>query len=104
MQFRSMPEQAVYERAWLFRREFGYGFVQWYENGSQQGQDKVCPFLFVDNGEMISGACAFHWIDQRFVRGRLGDSGTAKRPCRCATRLVDELGLAGAAVSKVRHP
>ena len=53
--------KAVYERARLFRREFGYDFVQWNENGLDWGPDKERAFLFTDDRHVIAGACAFRW-------------------------------------------
>jgi hypothetical protein len=52
--------KAVYARP--FRREFGYDFIQWYENGPEEGPDKARAFLFVDAQSVIAGACAFHWM------------------------------------------
>ncbi|MCM5689772.1 C2H2-type zinc finger protein [Sinorhizobium meliloti] len=45
----------VYERARLFRREFGYSFVQW----SVEDDPDPIGFLFSDGEGRITGACAF---------------------------------------------
>lgn len=42
--------QEVYERARLFRREFGYDFVQW----SVEHDPEAVGFLFVDEGGRLS--------------------------------------------------
>ncbi len=47
--------QAVYERARLFRREFGYDFTQW----SVESDPEAIGFLFCDSEGRITGACAF---------------------------------------------
>ncbi|GEO84649.1 MULTISPECIES: C2H2-type zinc finger protein [Alphaproteobacteria] len=45
----------VYERARMFRREFGYDFVQW----SVEDDTDAVGFLFSDEEGRIVGACAF---------------------------------------------
>lgn len=47
--------KAVYEGARLFRREFGYDFVQW----SVEDDPDAVGFLFSDEEGRITGACAF---------------------------------------------
>lgn len=47
--------QEVYERARMFRREFGYDFVQW----SVEYDPDAVGFLFADEGGKIVGACSF---------------------------------------------
>jgi len=65
--WRSRPwlNKAVYERAKLFRREFGYDFVQWYELGPGREFEpdfRARAFLFIaDDNAIIAGACAFRW-------------------------------------------
>ncbi|WP_421445827.1 GNAT family N-acetyltransferase [Agrobacterium tumefaciens] len=47
--------QEVYERSRLFRREFGYDFVQW----SVEHDPDAIGFLFADEEGRIVGACSF---------------------------------------------
>lgn len=48
----------MYERAFAFKREMHYDFVQWSENGREDDPD-ARGHLFVDDGGTIHGACAF---------------------------------------------
>jgi hypothetical protein len=64
--------KAVYERARLFCREFGYDFAPWYLTRPTLGPDEARAFLFVaDDAATLAGACAFfrepggwsmHWV------------------------------------------
>jgi hypothetical protein len=50
----------MYERAFLFKREFGYDFTQW-ENPSKRSEREpgAIGFLFASESGRIDGACAF---------------------------------------------
>lgn len=48
----------VYERAFAFKREFSYDFVQWSQN---ETDPRTHGFLFVDAAARVVGACAFRW-------------------------------------------
>ncbi|KAA9384117.1 hypothetical protein [Neorhizobium galegae] len=54
----------VYERARVFRREFGYDFVQW----SFEHDPDAVGFLFSDQEARIVGACTFRPQQESTVR------------------------------------
>ncbi|MGM4922756.1 hypothetical protein AB8A31_07600 [Tardiphaga sp. 804_B3_N1_9] len=53
----------IYERARFFRREFGYDFVQW-DSSDGDSDPNVHGFLFLNERDLIVGACAFRLRDQ----------------------------------------
>jgi hypothetical protein len=54
-------QKAMLGRARLFRREFGYDFLQWHSIGEQDPRSR--GFLFMDDEQpgRIVGACSFFW-------------------------------------------
>jgi hypothetical protein len=49
----------MYDRAVQFKREFGYGFIQWEYDYEHDG--RVRGFVFVDDQQAPVGACALRW-------------------------------------------
>lgn len=55
----------MYDRAYAFKREFRYDFVQWQ---SRKGDDdrQAHGYLITDDAGAIVGACAFRWRESRW--------------------------------------
>ena len=97
-------QQAMYERAVMFRREFHYDFVQWGYDGDDD--PKVHGFLFNDDSGVfghgaIAGACPFAGASGRTARRAGGCSGFGWRLRSGGTASCPGAGRCSASVSAI---
>lgn len=88
--------RAMYERAWAFKREFSYDFIQWnFSKTRAQRERGAIGFLFTSETGVIDGACAFRKDDDEWSMEWIWIRPERRRAGLLAARWASLLALFG---------